>query len=230
LLGLDVIGQQNSTNKWNYFGYDGLGTVRGMFDSNANLVQSSYFDPYGNPIIDTGFNTSLGFTGEQQDSSGLVHLRARMYDPFTGTFLQKDPVWGQVGGSSIRWNPYTYAGANPVNYLDPGGRFFFLPFLAAAGARFVVGALVGGGFELGMQALGNLASGKAWNCDLNMEAIGWAMLEGGLSGMLGLGPMGDFALGVGISLAQGQTLEEAGSSVELLAYLWARRLMFLLVD
>ena len=55
LLGLDVIGQQNTTNGWNYFGYDGLGTVRGMFNSNANLVQSSYFDPYGNPIIDTGF-------------------------------------------------------------------------------------------------------------------------------------------------------------------------------
>jgi len=47
--------------------------------------------------------------------------------------------------------------------------------------------VVGGGIELAMQAIGNLASGKPWNCDLNMEAVGWAMLEGGLSGMLDAG-------------------------------------------
>lgn len=25
---------------------------------------------------------------------------------------------------SVRWNPYVYAGSNPVNYVDPSGEFF----------------------------------------------------------------------------------------------------------
>jgi hypothetical protein len=47
----------------------------------------------------------------------LQYLRARYYNPALGAFTQMDPALGVVGGQSIRWNPYLYAGANPVNFV-----------------------------------------------------------------------------------------------------------------
>lgn len=60
---------------------------------------------------------------------GLYYFRARYYDPSTGRFLQRDPVWnpGNLG------NQYTFVGNNPVNYTDPTGEIAFLPFLGLAG-------------------------------------------------------------------------------------------------
>lgn len=58
-------------------------------------------------------------------------------------FLSTDPVQGIMGGSSIRYNPYAYAGANPTSYVDPSGQCFTDPASAAACLWFateVVGA------------------------------------------------------------------------------------------
>lgn len=58
----------------------------------------------------------LGFPGQSQVLSDLYYNRARDYDPLTGRYIQADPIglWGDV-------NPYVYAGADPVNMLDPFG-------------------------------------------------------------------------------------------------------------
>ena len=55
----------------------------------------------------------IRFAGERTDTeTGLQYLRARTYDPSTGTFLQRDSA---DGGS------YAYAGDSPVNAVDPSG-------------------------------------------------------------------------------------------------------------
>jgi RHS repeat-associated protein len=54
------------------------------------------------------------YVGEQTDSSGLIYLRARFYNPSTGRFLNMDP-------SRQEMNPYQYAVSNPVMYTDPSG-------------------------------------------------------------------------------------------------------------
>ncbi|MBI3973620.1 MAG: hypothetical protein HY332_20285 [Chloroflexi bacterium] len=36
----------------------------------------------------------FGYAGEQRDATGLLYLRARMYDPMLGRFLQRDPFVG----------------------------------------------------------------------------------------------------------------------------------------
>ena len=54
---------------------------------------------------------------EYDVESGLYHLRARHYNPETGTFISPDPI-GFWGGS---FNLYAYANNNSVNAIDPFG-------------------------------------------------------------------------------------------------------------
>lgn len=57
----------------------------------------------------------LGTRGRMTDSSGVVLLGARVYNPNTGRFLQVDPV---KGGSA---NDYEYGAGDPVNSHDATG-------------------------------------------------------------------------------------------------------------
>jgi YD repeat-containing protein len=62
---------------------DGLGSVRAVTDSSANVVKTYQTDEFGVPVLTQGTSTQpFGFAGEQVDSEdALVYLRARMYDP-----------------------------------------------------------------------------------------------------------------------------------------------------
>lgn len=55
----------------------------------------------------------FGFTGEETDGTGLINLRARYYNPIIGQFFSLDPMEMP--------NRYQYAGANPLNLIDPAG-------------------------------------------------------------------------------------------------------------
>ena len=60
---------------------------------------------------------SIKFTGQDWDgNANTYYMRARYYDPETGTFISKDPI-GLNGGV----NMYGYCGNNPVNLVDPMG-------------------------------------------------------------------------------------------------------------
>src|SRR6185312_16177472 len=58
------------------------------------------------------------FAGQQTDATGLQYLRARYYDPATGTFLNRDPM---AAKPSWTGNPFGYAGDNPVSATDASG-------------------------------------------------------------------------------------------------------------
>jgi len=123
-----VIGQQAGAN-WTYFGYDGLGSVRQVTNSAGTIGYSANYDPYGNPLEQFGtLPTNLGFTGEYNDPSGLLYLRARYANPSIGTFLTRDPFDGYMMRAMSR-NGYSYVEGNPVNYADPSGKF--LPGIVA---------------------------------------------------------------------------------------------------
>ncbi len=94
LHGLDLVGQSNGSSL-EYFAYDGLGSVRQVIDHSGTAKMSQTFDPYGslyNRELETGWSVRVnyGFSGEQSDSSGMVFLRARYYDPTQGRFFQRD--------------------------------------------------------------------------------------------------------------------------------------------
>jgi len=60
------------------------------------------------------------FTGEMTDANGLVHLRARYYDPNVGVFASLDPFEG-VDSRPMSVNGYSYVEGNPINWINPSG-------------------------------------------------------------------------------------------------------------
>jgi RHS repeat-associated protein len=112
--GLDVIGQSDGITT-EYFGYDGLGSVRQLNDAGGSVGLAQTFDPYGNTYSRTGTqSTNFGYTGEYQDENGLLFLRARYYAASMGRFVNTDP-------SRQERNPYQYAMGNPILFTDPSG-------------------------------------------------------------------------------------------------------------
>ncbi len=97
------------------------GSVRYTQDDSGGSGQSlNYdpvpprYDPYGG--LDRGADGDgvvaqpFAYRGELQDANtGLVDLRARMYNSASGQFLQRDPLEQQTGQA------YAYANSNPAN-------------------------------------------------------------------------------------------------------------------
>jgi RHS repeat-associated protein len=90
--------------------------VRELISSSGTLITSASYDSYGNPcsLCSVG---AFGFEGGYVDSTGLIYLDHRYYDPTTGQFISVDPDVASTG------EPYAFAGADPVNGNDPSGLF-----------------------------------------------------------------------------------------------------------
>ena len=108
-----------ATGQVSYLATDSLGSVRGVVASNGSLTASTSYDAWGNPQTAGGLSsyTPFGYAGGYTDSTGLIYLTARYYDPATGQFLSVDPAVTQTG------QPYTYAAGNPVSESDPSGQW-----------------------------------------------------------------------------------------------------------
>lgn len=75
-----------------------------------------------NSANQTGFSAINGYIGGLADTaSNLTHLGARELDQTLGIFTAPDPVLDR--GEPRLFSPYTYSGADPVNYSDPSGLY-----------------------------------------------------------------------------------------------------------
>jgi RHS repeat-associated protein len=115
-----LAGVQGGARTW-YSG-DALGSVRlTLSDAGAPLGTANY-DAWGTP--EQSLIAPFGFTGELQDAAGLVDLRARWYNPGTGTFTAQrwrtNESWNEIPYSH---HVYQYAYSNPVLYTDPSGKY-----------------------------------------------------------------------------------------------------------
>jgi RHS repeat-associated protein len=100
---------------------DHLGSPRVTTDAGGDVVATARYDEFGILLDATGASDApFGFTGEPADPTGLVHLRARSYDPALGRFLNRDP-WPGVAHLPTSLNRYTYVANNPLRYADPSG-------------------------------------------------------------------------------------------------------------
>ena len=115
-----------SRSQMRYYPTDQLGSVIGMTDANDAIVNQQRYARWGEQqaataklpgTSETVYNR-LQYAGREYDiATGLVHMRARYYDPALGRFISEDPI-GFAGGI----NPYAYAGNDPVNTTDPYGK------------------------------------------------------------------------------------------------------------
>ncbi|MFI7274685.1 ricin-type beta-trefoil lectin domain protein [Streptomyces sp. NPDC049879] len=89
--------------------------------SGGSAVSFSRTDPFGAERSQaTGWRSHRSFVGGgDDDSTGLVHLGAREYDPYTGRFLSADPVLDLA--DPVQMNGYLYSANNPVTFADPTG-------------------------------------------------------------------------------------------------------------
>jgi RHS repeat-associated protein len=151
-----------SGRRW--YGTDLTGSVRQTYNDAGTLLTNRSWTPFGIEVGGSG-QSGIGYTGEWQDSSGLVYLRARWYDPQQGRFLSRDPWDGNVT-SPQTLNPYAYAHNQPTRFSDPSGKF-------------AVGAVAGALFtEFGTAMLGGIG-GAAAACFLSI-VCGVTVLVGAL--------------------------------------------------
>ena len=104
-----------------YHHTDALGSTIAVTGSTGAVEQTTDYDVFGQRRSITGTSgTSYTFTGEENDSSGLIYLRARYYDPSTGRFLSRDPYPADAKDTQTI-SRYVYVKNNPTNYVDPSG-------------------------------------------------------------------------------------------------------------
>ncbi len=117
------IEQINSSEKALYLHHDRAGSTRLITGSTGTVEGKCTYSAYGTPTCEGTATTPLGYDSQYTSSdTGLIYMRARVYDPSTAQFLSVDPIVAATRA------PYNYAGDNPVNIGDPTGLCNANPF------------------------------------------------------------------------------------------------------
>jgi RHS repeat-associated protein len=108
---------------------DGMSILRESFDAFGQRRGSSTWtgSPTSTELTNMNGQTRRGFTmHEHLDSTGLVHMNGRVFDPFIGRFASADPFLQNPFNLQLL-NRYSYAGNNPLRFTDPSGFLFTEP-------------------------------------------------------------------------------------------------------
>jgi RHS repeat-associated protein len=101
--------------------FDRLGSAK--YNQQNNQAQSFY--PYGEDRGTVEPNDALKFATYTRDAAtGLDYADQRYYASNFGRMMSSDPYMASGGPRSpASWNRYTYAIGDPVNRMDPSGRY-----------------------------------------------------------------------------------------------------------
>lgn len=102
---------------------DQTGRPQALTDASKAVVWASQNLPFGSTVTSNSWGSfNLGFPGQYHDTenSGLWQNGFRDYDPYTGRYIESDPI-GLAGGV----NTYAYVGNNPISSVDPYGLYTF---------------------------------------------------------------------------------------------------------
>src|ERR1019366_24586 len=122
--------------------------ILGLNDSMGALVgnETDQYDPSGQLIVQPRSaalrtNAWRYASGYYDVSTGLYKFGIRYYDATTGRWTQRDPVGGSLT-EMVKVNPYMYANDDPVNLVDPSGRFSLTIGCVSLIIREIVGLIV----------------------------------------------------------------------------------------
>lgn len=97
---------------------DHQGNIRLVTSDAGSVVQTNYYDPYGETSYGPLTSNINHYSGKEWDSRLRAYdFGARMYMPSYSRFTTMDPLCEQDPGRS----PYLYCAGNPVNLVDPDG-------------------------------------------------------------------------------------------------------------
>lgn len=113
------IEQIKGTTETFYLHHDQQSSTRLLTNSEGKNVGAYTYTAYGKTEEHTGsVTTPLGYDAQYTNTdTGLIYLRARVYDPSTAQFLTVDPALATTG------EPYSYAGDDPLSRADPTGEW-----------------------------------------------------------------------------------------------------------
>ena len=141
-----------------YLHTDHLGGVAAVTTSaGAYSTNQSYF-AYGKKRAGGTLPTTINYTGQRLDGSGLVYMNARYYDPLVGMFISPDTIVPDAG-VLIDYNRFAYARGNSLKYNDPSGH---------------IAVCFRGGFKEQGSASSSGGSNDFWNaCQQTLENSGY---------------------------------------------------------
>ena len=175
-----------------YYVKDSLGNIRVILDKSGNIMVEYNYDTWGNFVAEKVREVSIGsvtvdlvslnaftYRGYYYDKeSGLYYLINRYYDPVTGRFISPDDVGYLDFESFFGTNRYAYCLDDPVNYIDPEGKFAITSFVISL----VVGIVIGFGTKVLEDYLDD---GPIFNGSVTLESYLASASIGAITGAIG---------------------------------------------
>jgi RHS repeat-associated protein len=160
-----------------YYHSDHLGSTSLITNLDGEIVQHVEYVPFGEVFIEernNKWNTPYLFNAKELDEeTGLYYYGVRYYDSRNSVFLGVDPMWEKYPGISV----FAYCNNNPINAVDPDGRFvwFLIP---------VVKGVVGGVIDAAAQATVSMANGQSFGeamSNIDYTSVGASALTSALT-------------------------------------------------
>ncbi len=131
-----VMSTDGSNQNRRYYIHDRLGSVRAVTNRNIAVLNNYTYTPYGEDIASQTNETVINnvrYAGYNYDSElSQYYVWARMYSPYMSRFNGYDPVLGDFK-EPLTLHQYLYCLNDPINAIDPDGRFLINDLNASTG-------------------------------------------------------------------------------------------------